>query len=332
MPDQLSTTFNIPVLIRELYEHKTGLGIEQYQRNVLSWLRGVIDYDAAYWTIQDKELLMRYFAAIDHVESDVITEWNSVFKNDRHILGLFSSARKAGLITLNSNSTEGLMDGDCFSYYQHHYGIRQVMLSAFPNTETEAIHLIGLARKTVHPAFTEAERTLLETLSPHLLIAWNLNSRLYLNHATSNSFKLPDNIALTDKSGLLHQATTAFCKRLALQWPQWQGPLLPQEVCRWLGTLSGNEHHILKLNRLRLSCTCLDDVFLLQARELNPLDTLTRREHAVAKLFSEGFNYKEIAKELAISPSTVRNHLNKVYIRLGINNKIQIAQLFQRLS
>ena len=72
----------------------------------------------------------------------------------------------------------------------------------------------------------------------------------------------------------------------------------------------------------------LDNLYLPQENELSPLDTLTPREYDAAKLSGEGLNYKEIAKRLSISPSTVRNHINKIYIRLGVNNKIQISHLF----
>ena len=39
-------------------------------------------------------------------------------------------------------------------------------------------------------------------------------------------------------------------------------------------------------------------------------------------------NYQDIAAELHISPATVRNHLANIYSKLGVNNKVELARLF----
>ena len=55
---------------------------------------------------------------------------------------------------------------------------------------------------------------------------------------------------------------------------------------------------------------------------------LTMREFAVAEHYAAGLSYKEIARELGISPATIRNHIAAIYRKLEINNK---AQLIHRL-
>jgi TolB-like protein/DNA-binding CsgD family transcriptional regulator len=56
---------------------------------------------------------------------------------------------------------------------------------------------------------------------------------------------------------------------------------------------------------------------------------LSRREFAVAGHYAEGQTYKEIARDLGVSPATIRNHLASIYRKLGISNK---AQLIHRLA
>ncbi len=56
---------------------------------------------------------------------------------------------------------------------------------------------------------------------------------------------------------------------------------------------------------------------------------LSKREFTVAEHYATGQSYKEIARELDISPATVRNHIAAIYRKLDIHNK---AQLVHRLS
>lgn len=54
--------------------------------------------------------------------------------------------------------------------------------------------------------------------------------------------------------------------------------------------------------------------------------TLSRRETQVAELFADGKTYKLIARELDIAPGTVRRHLNSIYEKLGVCNKIELSR------
>jgi DNA-binding NarL/FixJ family response regulator len=53
---------------------------------------------------------------------------------------------------------------------------------------------------------------------------------------------------------------------------------------------------------------------------------LTNREIDVLNHLSKGFEYKQIAEMLTISPATVRKHIENIYIKLHVNNKVQAIQ------
>lgn len=65
---------------------------------------------------------------------------------------------------------------------------------------------------------------------------------------------------------------------------------------------------------------------------LSPLDSkgsLTSREEGILKLVLLGFNNKEIAEKLFISTHTVKNHITKIYEKLGVNGRAQaISQMY----
>ncbi len=50
---------------------------------------------------------------------------------------------------------------------------------------------------------------------------------------------------------------------------------------------------------------------------------LTTRENEILEHLSKGLNYNEIADNLIISPSTVRKHIENIYNKLQVHNKME---------
>ena len=55
---------------------------------------------------------------------------------------------------------------------------------------------------------------------------------------------------------------------------------------------------------------------------------LTRREEEIAKLIMKGYSNKNIAQKLYITEKTVKTHLTKIFKKLGINNRLELAVKF----
>jgi DNA-binding NarL/FixJ family response regulator len=55
------------------------------------------------------------------------------------------------------------------------------------------------------------------------------------------------------------------------------------------------------------------------------LDLLTTREREVLRLIARGYSYKEIARELVISPKTVETHVSAVLRKLQLSNRHELT-------
>jgi DNA-binding NarL/FixJ family response regulator len=58
------------------------------------------------------------------------------------------------------------------------------------------------------------------------------------------------------------------------------------------------------------------------------LETLSDREREVLNLLATGQHYKEIAEQLHISVDTVRFHIRKIYTKLEVHSRAEIAAKF----
>ena len=60
-----------------------------------------------------------------------------------------------------------------------------------------------------------------------------------------------------------------------------------------------------------------------ESKEFN----LSKRELEILELLATGENYHQIADKLFISPKTVRKHIENIYTKLQVHNKIEAIQI-----
>ncbi|MEJ3749250.1 LuxR C-terminal-related transcriptional regulator [Actinomycetes bacterium KLBMP 9797] len=79
-----------------------------------------------------------------------------------------------------------------------------------------------------------------------------------------------------------------------------------------------------RLGDLLAGCETLDTPSLRTARP-----RLTGREHEIARLAATGLPSRQIAERLYLSVRTVENHLQRIYRKLGVTNRSELAHALQ---
>jgi DNA-binding NarL/FixJ family response regulator len=59
---------------------------------------------------------------------------------------------------------------------------------------------------------------------------------------------------------------------------------------------------------------------------------LSAREREIAFLVGRGLSNKEVARELGLSPGTVKTHLHSIFVKLGERNRSRLAILTQSFA
>jgi len=82
------------------------------------------------------------------------------------------------------------------------------------------------------------------------------------------------------------------------------------------------------LDKQTASDVLIDTIFSLFPTYTVPADSpkpMTARELEVARLAAEGMTNREIARQLFVSPNTVKTHLAQVLQKLGFRNRVDLA-------
>jgi DNA-binding CsgD family transcriptional regulator len=190
--------------------------------------------------------------------------------------------------------------------------------------------------------FTERDRSLLDAVSPHLRAGY---ARLEAEAGRERRLALlerglerrGDAALLVDRGGRILTAGS----RARLMLHEWFGippapSALPAEVEGWRSSRRGpaatpvlDFQRSDRRLRLRLVAGPMEDAILLSERRDGPLDPellaralpLSRRESQVLALLAQGQMNAAIAHQLGISPKTVSRHLERVYSKLGVQNR-----------
>lgn len=290
--------------------------------------RSAVGFDSGIWVTADvvSDCFDCYY--LFHQPQEMMENYDKTIR----ISGDFIAQAVASNIgrTINSNDLmphHEFIQQPSYLQHSHNYGIEYILSTCHIYPVTGIPTAIAFYRSDPNAPFSEADRKTTELLVPHLIEAMRINLFFYL-HGSNNALENRA-LAICDPQGRLYETTQRFPEVLREVWPDWNGPQLglPFE------SLNGQRINFWTKDGLKFEATPCRDLYLLSVAREDVLDRLTPRQIEVARLLVDGKTYKNIARKLAITPSTVTKHVNEIHSRLKIDGREGLIGLFaQRMG
>lgn len=211
------------------------------------------------------------------------------------------------------------------TYLRHcrRYGMEHGLCTCYIAPVTNVPTGISFYRSDPDYPFNESSRQTKELLVPHMIEAMRINLFSQLNNSLDHGSGA---LAICDSVGRLYETTPRFPEVLQEAWPDWSGPQIPLST----NALEGADTIRWATHGLKFEASPCRDLYLISVAREDILDRLSRRQLQVAEMLVKGKRYKDISRELGISPSTVTNHVNQIHIRLEIDGREALIRLFDR--
>jgi DNA-binding CsgD family transcriptional regulator len=314
--------FQVSNLLLTLYREAKRRPLAGWREWALKRARDVLSFDSAAWVECRTEPELEFHSLCAVEQPDGFLGSFRKYAAGSPMLGHMLDRPGRACDLYESIGREALLESDAYRTHFQRFGIEHIVCTNLQNAHLGISTFIAFYRHDYRQPFSAAERFDAEVLSHHLLESYR--TALFFRLAQHRAGRLSDDCgyALCNGQGLILQGTGLFGDLLRAEWPDWQGPRLPEAVRA--GVTESGEF----VGRgFRVEVKPVEtDLFLLEVLAQHGLDRLTPAERRVAEQLANGLTYKQTARELGIAVSTVTNHANRIYRKLKIGNKVQLAQ------
>lgn len=314
-------------LLLDLYHGARERPLDEFQDFALELVKPAFEFECARWgnASFDGRNFAPHALHLHNDPEESVTDWAEFIKIDTFAMDAVSSLGRATVAHFPSRYTGPGTSG--IREYAHKYGHENALALGVRAPASNLIDWIAFYRADPDHHFTVREQRLGEALLPHLLQAFGINRSIWLARSAEGREPRRPSFAIADRRGMLWFAEPGFTKLINAEFPSWMEPALPKKLS---SKLVADERFV--DGGLVIAAKPLGKLLLLKARELSPVDRLTRREREVVLAYGRGQSVKGVAEQLGVSPNTVHHHLRIAYDKLGVDNKAALALLVAGLD
>lgn len=316
-PDSAEVAYD--QFVAAIYRGCAFVPADAFQEWALLQLRELIPFDAALWGSGRRETMRFHSQTMLGLDSrytltlEQTTAINPIWR------ALLAQPEEP------VDSAETVPDDEFYASDIYHqcfarFGIERLLATLHRDPRSGLLSLLSIYRKDRSQRFSVQEKQLARRAVQHLV---NAASHAFFTHlirtAPDASAHAP--AAICDASGYLYEVQPQFLDLLEEHFPNWHGSKLPFPL--------DPETRLSSHNGIRCTIEPFMDLLCVQIWQEGPLDKLTEREREVVQEVCKGLSFKAIARKTGIAPSTVSNHLYRIYRKLGIRNRSSLVTLLE---
>ncbi|MGS0892300.1 response regulator transcription factor [Burkholderia stagnalis] len=310
---------SLGLMLLDLYAVAAQAGIGEFECRFFSLLQALIPFDAA-WTGVATHLStgpVMHNSFLYRLPHAFFGDWKRVRDCDplahRTLRGAYGRAARVSVVEPGLDPR--------YRDWCVKYGLAQLMCVCTQDRRFGLTTFMSIYRQGLNRPFGDDDARRFEEVIPHLAAALTINRAAQLTRERGDALA-PAARALCDNFGVLHHADHGFDDVLRVEWPAWAGSRVPAPL---VAHLRRQPAQPFVGEALRIQCVPVAGLFQLEARPRSLLDRLSPRELAAIRYYGAGRSHKEVAQQMAISPTTVRHYLRCAYRKLGMHDKSQIA-------
>jgi len=216
----------LSALVQALYRGARDEPMEAFQDWALEQVKTVIPFDSAKWvtgSIQNGEPILHSLHLHRLPEAEIENYLANMKTQDPMLAKILSSPGK----TFDLYDIVSRQEFECMDIYQNyarHVGIEQAVSTALLDDSTNLFDVTSLYRSDYGKPFSATERRLKAFISPILTDARSQNISLNLAEPSASS---PSAYAACDIKAVIRDSDPMVPRLLRMEWPDWQGPVLP---------------------------------------------------------------------------------------------------------
>lgn len=303
--------------ISNIYRRAIGQ-TDFYRRHVLTEIARVIDFDGALWGTGHLE--SNHFHSVEVLGVDesyplALAET----RNINPIYDVFKANPGKAVNMQHVVEDESFYSSKLYLDFFARFGVERVMGVILSDETTGIFTLISLYRFERDHVFSEEDGDRLERLAFHMVRGASQAYFLHLSRPRSLNHAL----AICDQHGVFYEAQPEFIRLLKTYVHESVDRRLPFSLDKTTEGLT----NIVAEGKLCFRHEKLGDLFCISLWERSPIDMLSEREQEVVNAVVHGLSFKEAAKKLNVAPSTVSNHLYKIYRKLNVSSRTELAEL-----